>query len=209
MLRGNLASRPFYNERLVRGVLIVALAAAVAWSAVNAARLVSLSQQSAMLGERVRTEGQRAAGARRDADEVRRGLNLAELQAVSGAATEANALIARRTFSWTGLFNVLEATLPPDVRLMQVQPQADDRGRLMLTLTVVSRQIEDLDTFIQGLENTGTFRGVLSRSDETLEDGTIGSTLQGYYTATASEPAPASEPGSASVTPPRTPEAIR
>ena len=84
----------------------------------------------------------------------------------------------------------LEATLPPDVRLMQVQPQTADDGRMIVSLTVVSRQIEDLDTFIERLEATGAFRGVISRSDDALEDGTIESTLQGYY-AQAANPAAA------------------
>lgn len=205
MLKGNLATRPFYNERLVRGLLVVALTAMAAWAAVNAARLVSLSQQSAMLSERVRSEGLKAAGARNEADTVRRGLDVTQLKLVSGAASEANALIQRRTFSWTGLFNQLEATMPPDVRLVEVRPQTDDQGHLMLSLTVVSKKIEDLDEFIRGLEATHAFTGVVSRSDEALEDGTIESNLQGYYAPVAAGTAPAtSEPKSASAAPPVT-----
>ena len=196
MLTGNLATRPFYNERLVRGVLVVALAAAAAWAAVNAATVMSLSQQGAMLSERVRSEGLRAAAARTDADGVRRGLDAVQLRSVAQSATEANQLIQQRTFSWTELFNQFEATLPPDVRLVQVQPQADDQGRLMVALTVISRRVEDLDTFIERLEATGTFRGVLSRSDETLEDGTIESNVQGYYRHAAIPAPAASEPKS-------------
>ena len=71
------------------------------------------------------------------------------------------------------------------MRLVQVQPQADDDGRMMVSLTVVSRRIEDLDAFIERLEATGAFRGVLSRSDDALEDGTIESNLQGYYVQAA------------------------
>jgi hypothetical protein len=200
MLTGNLATRPFYNARLVRGVLVVALAAAAAWAAVNAATLVSLSQQSAMLSERVRSEGLRAAAARTDAEAVRRGLDVAQLRDVSRAATEANQLIVHRTFSWTELFNQFEATLPPDVRLVEVQPQTDADGRLMVALTVISRRIEDLDIFINRLEATGTFRGVLSRSDVALEDGTIESNLQGYYQRAANPAPTTSEPKSAAAT---------
>jgi hypothetical protein len=36
---------------------------------------------------------------------------------VQTAAHEANALIDRRTFSWTELLNQFQATLPPDVRI--------------------------------------------------------------------------------------------
>lgn len=209
MLTGNLATRPFYNERLVRGALIVALAVALLWAALNVISLVSLSQQGALLSDRIRNEGLRAAGARTEADTVRRGLNVADLKKVSGAATEANALIERRTFSWTGLFNQLEATLPADVRLVEVQPQTDDSGRLILSLTVVSRKIEDLDEFIRGLEATGAFSGVVSRSDEALDDGTIASTLQGYYASAAKPTAAASEASKVSAAPPRTPEVSR
>jgi len=199
-LRGNLATRPFYNERLVRTVLTAALAAAVAWTAVNAATIVSLTQQSTMLRERTQSESARASAARREAERVRRGLDAAQLKVVSASAAEANALIQRRTFSWTGLFNELEATLPADVRLVQVQPQADSDGRLMVALTVVSREIEDLDEFIRGLEATHAFTGVVSRTDEALEDGTLQSNLQAYYAPEAKPPAPTSEPGT--TTPP-------
>jgi hypothetical protein len=201
VLRGNLATRPFYNERLVRVLLIAALASAAAWAAINAATVVSLSQQGAMLADRARTEGVAATGARADADALRQTLNPAEITSAARAATEANQLITQRTFSWTTLFNRVEATLPPDVRLVQVQPQADDQGRLMVALTVVSRRIEDLDTFIERLEATGAFKGVLSRADDALEDGTIESNLQGYYVQTASPAPVASDPPGTPVPP--------
>ncbi len=208
MLRGNLATRPFYNERLVRVVLIAALTSAAAWAAVNVATVVSLSQQGAMLADRVRTEGLAASGARAAAQSLRAALNPVEIAAASRAATEANQLIAQRTFSWTTLFNRIEATLPPDVRLMQVQPQTADDGRMVVSLTVVSRQIEDLDTFIERLEATGAFRGVISRSDDLLEDGSIESSLQGYYVPAANPAPPASDPAGAPV-PPRGVEGSR
>ncbi|MGD9905429.1 MAG: hypothetical protein AB7U83_18325 [Vicinamibacterales bacterium] len=201
MLRTNLATRPFYNERLVRVLLIAALAAAVAWAALNVATVVSLTQQGAMLADRVRSEDVAASGARAQADALRAALNPAEIAGASQAANEANQLIARRTFSWTTLFNRVEATLPPDVRLVQVQPQADDEGRLLVALTVVSRSIEDLDTFIERLEATGAFHGVLSRTDDALDDGTIESSLQGYYVQTASPAPAASDPQGTPVPP--------
>ena len=68
---------------------------------------------------------------------------------------------------------------------------------MMVSLTVVSRRIEDLDTFIERLEATRSFRGVLSRSDNALEDGTIESHLQGYYDQAAKPVAAASDPSAA------------
>lgn len=201
MLRGNLATRPFYNERLVRVVLIAALAAAAAWSAVNVATVVSLSQQGAMLADRVRSEALAASGARAEAQALRAALNPAEIAAASRAATEANRLIAQRTFSWTTLFGRIEATLPADVRLMRVQPQTAADGRMVVSLSVVSRTIEDLDSFIERLEATGAFRGVISRSDALLDDGTIESSLQGYYVQAANPTPAASDPAGVAVPP--------
>jgi Tfp pilus assembly protein PilN len=194
VLRGNLATRPFYNERLVRVVLIAALASAAAWAAVNIATVVSLSKQGAMLAERVSSEGRAATAARAETQTLRASLDPAEIATASRAATEANLLIAQRTFSWTMLFNRVEATLPAEVRLTHVQPQSDDDGRMIVSLSVVSRRIEDLDAFIGRLEATGAFRGVLSRSDAVLEDGSIESSLQGYYLQAANPVPPSSDP---------------
>jgi hypothetical protein len=194
VLRGNLATRPFYNERLVRVMLVAALASAAAWTAVNVATVVSLSQLGAMLAERVRSEARAATAARAETQTLRAALNPAEIATASRAATEANQLIAQRTFSWTMLFNRVEATLPADVRLTHVEPQTDNAGRLVVALAVVSRRLEDLDAFIERLEATGAFRGVLSRADTVLEDGTIESRLQGYYVQAANPSPPASDP---------------
>ena len=201
MLRSNLATRPFYNERLARILLATALAAAAAWAAFNVATVVSLSQQGSMLSDQVRSAGEATAAARKEAQQLRATLNAADVARAAGAATEANQLIVRRTFSWTTLFTRVEATLPADVRLVQVQPQADNDGRMMVALTVVSRRIEDLDAFIDRLESTGAFRGVLSRSDDALDDGTIESRLQGYYDQAAKPGAPASDPSATSPSP--------
>ena len=53
-------------------------------------------------------------------------MNQQELALVAAAAKEANGLIEQRTFSWTELFNQLEATLPEDVMLTAVRPEFKD-----------------------------------------------------------------------------------
>jgi len=49
-------------------------------------------------------------------------------------AREANALIDRRTFSWTELLNQFQSTLPPDVRIAGVAPQIDEEGRRLVQI---------------------------------------------------------------------------
>ena len=52
---------------------------------------------------------------------------------------------------------------------------------MLVAITVLSRQQEDLDSFIEALEKTGVFRDVLPRSDSSMEDGTLLSVLQAFY----------------------------
>jgi hypothetical protein len=197
MLRTDLSTRPFYNERAVILALGAAAVLVFVCTVLNVTALVALSRRESTVAAEAEQAERTARDLRQKAAAARRSVDQARLEAIAAAAHEANALIDRRVFSWTELFNQFEATLPPDVRLVQVQPQSDAQGRLMVALTVISRRIEDLDGFIGKLEATGTFRGVLSRSDEALEDGTIESNLQGYYQHEANPVPPSSEPRSA------------
>ena len=116
------------------------------------------------------------------------------------AAREANALIDRRTFSWTELLNQFQSTLPPDVRIAGVLPQVDDDGRRLVQISVFSRRIEDVEEFMDALEKTGAFSGVLPRSDRPDEVGHHPDRAAGVLPAAdraASEPAATSEPGKA------------
>ena len=206
MLRGNLATRPFYNTRLVGVVLGVATALLAAFTVFNAWQLVALRQESAALDAQNRTDEATTATLRDATRQTRQQLADAEVTGVQLAAAEANRLIDQRAFSWTGLFNRFEATLPADVRITGVQPQTDPSGRLVLAVSVISRRVEDLESFIDRLEQTGAFKGVISRSDAAGEDGTLTSLIQGYYTPAdavpASAPAPAAEGGPPAAAPP-------
>lgn len=192
MLQSNLSTQPFYNDRAVRvGVVGIALIA-LGLTAFNVGRIWWLRSESGDLRQRSEQNETLARDLREKARVIRLSLNRQELAVVQSAAREANQLIDRRAFSWTDLFNRFEATLPADVRLVAVQPQIDEDGRRLVAMTVVSRRVEDLDAFIDALQQTGAFRGVLTRQEEAEDDGTRKSVLQGYY-----GPPPASKTGSA------------
>jgi hypothetical protein len=196
MLRTNLSSRPFYNDRAVRLGIGVAVVAVAALSAFNVAQIVSLNARNQELVERAEAAETLANEWRAKADGIRQTLNAGDVATMQAAAREANALIERRAFSWTDLFNRFEQTLPEDVRIGAVQPQLDPNGRLVIVTTVYSRRIEDLDAFIERLEETGAFRGVASRQDDTEDDGTIRSVIQGFYDPRAAREAAAPAPSS-------------
>ena len=83
-------------------------------------------------------------------------------RAASTAARQANELIDRRTFSWTELFNQFETTLPADVRITCGAADSRRTGGILLTLNIVARDVDDVDEFMENLEETGAFKNPLS-----------------------------------------------
>jgi hypothetical protein len=170
VLRTNLSTRPFYNERAVHVFLSLAAAVLLLLTIVNVVRIVRLSQHNTELASRISRDRGEADRLTREAARTRRGLNQDELKLVVAAAREANSLIDQRTFSWTEFFNRIEATLPPDVMLSAVRPVVDDTGT-RVQMIVLGRRIEDIDEFVEKLEATGAFEDVLPQQDETTEEG--------------------------------------
>ena len=199
MLRTNLSTRPFYNERGVRAALAALIALALGLTLFNAYETLRLQGQSRDARTLIAQNEAQVSDLRDKARVIRQSIDRAKLDAVQIAAREANALIDRRTFSWTGLLNQFQSTLPPDVRIAGVLPQTDEDGRRLVQISVFSRRIEDVEAFMDALEKTGAFSGVLPRTDQTDESGTIRTELQAYYTphddAAAGASAATSEPG--------------
>jgi len=198
MLRTNLSTRPFYNERGVRTGLGALAALTIGLTLFNAYEIIQLRGQSSDARQAIAQNDAQARELRDKARVIRQSIDRARLDSVQIAAREANALIDRRTFSWTELLNQFQSTLPPDVRIAGVLPQTDSDGRRLVQISVFSRRIEDLEAFMDALEKTGMFSGVLSRSDQPDESGTLQSELQAYYLPkadAASRRAPSSESG--------------
>ncbi|MFB3853647.1 MAG: hypothetical protein ACE148_07465 [Vicinamibacterales bacterium] len=183
MLRSNLATRPFYNERLVHLMLGLVTLAAIAFTAFNAARIVTLRGRLAELqAETDATEAQ-AAWLLEEAKKIRARIDPVRIESIAAAASEANAIIESRTFSWSELFDRFEATLPEDVRIVSVSPRVDREGRMTMSIIVVGRRSEDIDRFVEQLETTGAFRNILSSQESVNEEGLLETVLEGQYMA--------------------------
>jgi Tfp pilus assembly protein PilN len=166
----NLASRPFRNERLPNVLAVVALLGVLTASAWHlfVARDVLPDRTSSLihaLGEReaesaaLRTE---EAGLRALRPEE---AALAEWQRVKD-------LVDKRVFSWSGLFSVLEETLPDGVRLKALEPQVKDQG-LSLSMQATARTHEEAMEMMARLEERPEFEGVAPSNRSTNEDGSI------------------------------------
>ena len=199
MLRTNLATRPFYNERGVRAGLAVLALVAIGLMLFNAIEILRLESAGREARQLVNQNAAQAREMRDKARNIRQSINQTQLAAVQTAAREANVLIDRRAFSWTALLNQFQLTLPPDVRITGVRPNIDDEGRMLVAISAFARRVEDLTEFIDALETTGHFTEVLSRTNSVEEDGTWRAELQGYYgvpaEGAAGAPRPASESG--------------
>jgi len=209
VIRTNLSTRPFYNERAVHVVLVAAGVLVVALTAYNAVRIITLSRANAQLSAAIGRDRGEAQRVSTEAQTVRAGIDQNRLKAIADAAASANVLIDQRTFSWTELFNHLEHTLPPDVMLTSVQPSFT-RSLTTIQMAVLGRRAEDIDEFMEKLEATGVFEDVLPLQEDRTEQGLHRATLRAVYMGAGGppgdmepeqepEPEPEPEPGAPSV----------
>ena len=184
MLRTNLATRPFYNERLARMALGVAVALALAVLAAGVVRLVDLARLNGELSARMDRAARATADLSARAAEVQRAATPRDLRALAEATREANTLITQRVFSWTDFFNRIETTLPPDVMVTEVRPEIEP-GTVDVAMGVLGRSLDSISRFVTSLETSGAFVGVLNRQVELTEDGMYRAVLRGRYLASA------------------------
>ena len=159
MLRTNLSTRPFYNERAVHALATVVGIIVLAVTIWQVTRVVRLSAYKTELN----------AAIARDRDEVQR------------LASEANHLIEQRTFSWTQLFNHLEATLPDDVMLTSVSPDFEDNVT-RVHMEIQGRSVGEIDSFWERLEKTKAFHDIEWSGLTVTEEGIHRVQMTAIYT---------------------------
>jgi Tfp pilus assembly protein PilN len=181
MIRTNLSTRPFYNERAVSLWLLALLLVVVVASVFNATRVLQYSHNDTELGMQASRDEARAAELRRSAAKVRTTVDPKQIAFASREARTANDLIDRRTFSWTDLFNRFETTLPDNVRITAVRPKID-KGQFQLTIAIVARSVDDISQLMDRLQKTGAFTQVGRNIEERVnEQGQMQATLDVVY----------------------------
>ena len=188
MIRTNLSTRPFYNERIVRLWLVAIVLAALAATAFNVSRVLRYSSSDTRLATQASHDEARAADLRQQAVRLRASVDPKQVDYAAADARQANELIDRRTFSWTELFNRFETTLPDDVRIASVRPRIDRDHGFMLVINVMARSVDDVNSFIVNLENTGAFMNIRPADERTDEAGMLQSSLEAVYLPSAGKP---------------------
>jgi Tfp pilus assembly protein PilN len=180
MIYTNFSTRPFYNERCVYLALGMLAIVATVLLTLGGGRFSTLFQEELALSEAVAQE-------QREIDQLSVEIQMLgtemsdELsEQLAGATQEANELVARRAFSWTRFLNRIEDALPNEVMLTAVRPEVSN-ANVEVELGVIARSVGVLDLFIDSLEQSGGFEGMLSREEELTETGLYRAVLYGRY----------------------------
>jgi hypothetical protein len=180
MLKGNLSTRPFYNERLVSLVVVLATAVGIALSVFNVSRLYALSSERARLRGEQQLAEQEAERVRAAAAATQQSVGRPALVALAAATREANALIDARTFSWTTFFGYVEKTLPVEARLIAVSPTVE-HGEFRIAMIVNARSPKEIEDFIDALMGTGAFYDLIPDEQQRNDDGSQTAKISGAY----------------------------
>lgn len=180
MLKINLATRPFYNERVIDTVLVLLGTGALVLMLLGGRTVFQLSNTYADVVRTAEQSEVQAATVTQELVALSQSVSEDELEALRISAAEANRLIDQRVFSWTELFNVIEQTLPDRVMLTGLRPTGTS-DRMTLTLGVIGERITDIEQFIEELEATGSVDNVLARQEQRTENGMYSAQLTGEF----------------------------
>jgi Skp family chaperone for outer membrane proteins len=189
MLRGNLSTRPFYNERIVTLVIGIVGLAALALAAFNVSQVVALSHRRSELSSKVSRDVDETRKIQKETEALRRTADPITLKNLAASTREANTLIDQRTFSWTVFFGLIEKKLPLDARLVAVAPKID-KGSTTVTMLVVAKSQTDIAALDDALQSDGTFYDVTPGSLQQNDDGTLNATIFATYNPPAGAPKP-------------------
>jgi len=204
VIRTNLSTRPFYNERLVHLALMVLAVLVVAASVFNVTRILRYSSSDTRLATQASRDETRAADLRQRAARLRASVDPQQVELASVGARQANDLIDRRTFSWTELLNRLEATLSDQARITSIRPRVDREKGILVRVVVIARGVPDVDEFQNNLDASGVFKDSRVAEEHFDEEGQLVSTVETGYTP---GPLEGAEPAAGNKPPEETPAA--
>ena len=185
MLKLNLATRPFYNERVIDSVLLLLGIVALVLMVTGGRTVFQLSNTYTDVVRMAELSETQVGTVTQEMVALNQSVSEDELEALRLSAAEANRLIDQRVFSWTKLFNIIEQTLPNRVMLTGLRPIRNS-GSMTLTIGVIGERITDIEQFIEDLEATGSVGNVLARQEQLTEDGMYSAQLIGEFRGNSS-----------------------
>ncbi len=105
-----------------------------------------------------------------------------------------NDQIAKRSFSWTQLFNDLQRIMPARAYVSSVHPELTLDHRLKLTLAIVSDKHDNGLELVRRMEKSERFRGPLIDIESTEKDARTNALLYKFAIVTYYTPAGTAQP---------------
>jgi hypothetical protein len=163
----NLATRPFRDNRPIAGVLGTAAVLIALLAAYNAWTFVSHGGHYAAVQERVREDRARLEVLEGEERALAKEIAARDFRAVYERGRFASELILRRAFSWTLLFNTLEAVIPPDVMMSAIRPTISGHG-IQIRVEGLAKSSDALYGFQGRLMGNPTFADIRPISERRL-----------------------------------------
>ena len=156
----NLASQPFRRDRAmliasaaVSLLLVGSLGALIALAMTDNSQLADVRKDVAQLRTQI------AALSRKQSEfdaVVRRPENAEVLE----RSVFLNMLLYRKGISWTRILADMEKTMPPNVKVLNIQPYVSGKNQITLNLQVGSEGPEQVIAFYKALETSSLFGGL-------------------------------------------------
>ena len=155
----NLSSRPFVNNRrfyLTAGLLLTLLGLVSYW---NFYRYQSTHSRRGEFNQQLYRDRARFETLGEEQEQLMARLQTADTAEFLDQVEYINALIERRTFSWTLLLNDLEKVVPPNLQIVSIRPQLLGK-EIRIEIVASARSSRDAIQFIGNLESSGQFYDV-------------------------------------------------
>ncbi len=156
----NLASQPFRRDRalLVSSVavsllLIGSLGALIALASTDNSQLADVRKDVSELHKQI-------AVATKQQSEFDIVIRKPENAEVLERSVFLNTLLYRKGISWTRILADMERTMPPNVKMLNIQPYVTGKSQITLNLQVGSENPEPVIAFYKALEGSPLFGGV-------------------------------------------------
>ncbi|HTK95254.1 MAG TPA: PilN domain-containing protein [Terriglobales bacterium] len=197
----NLASRRYVDARRLYTnwlMLLVPLALLAAVLTGYAVAAVLGSRKIARDVRNVEAQIAKLDAARSRADEV---MNRPENQDTRDQSRFLNAVIERKAFSWTQVFEELEHIVPPRVHVLSIRPDIKD-SRVQLVIVAAGDSRESGQELLRHMETSDSFRDPQLKSEDVKPTPTGGSEVQFEVATTyVPRPAPAASPAAGTSAP--------
>lgn len=188
----NLATQPYEDVRDFALKWGTAIAVTLVASIILATMAVSGWRQTREVTRDIQQKRDQIARLKAEEHKAEEMLNQPQNSGTRAKSALLNALIIRKSFSWTEAFSDFEKILPPRVQVLAIQPQLDNDNQLTINLTVGSDSRDRAIELLKNLEDSAHFQNAQLLSETNDPEGKTGTrfTLSAVYVPEKVQAAP-------------------